>query len=70
MTAGLRRGCGAVVQHGALAEGQDHQSGPGRAGLCAVVPGCDEGAGGSGVLVDEDQVYDVEARMIPWGWQR
>lgn len=25
---------------------------------------------GSGVLVDEDQVYDVEARMIRWGWER
>lgn len=24
---------------------------------------------GSGVLVDEDQVYDVEVRMICWGWQ-
>lgn len=23
---------------------------------------------GSGVLVDEDQIYDVEARMICWGW--
>lgn len=23
---------------------------------------------GSGVLVDEDQVYDVEIRMILWGW--
>ncbi|KAL9189091.1 hypothetical protein ACHAXT_011581 [Thalassiosira profunda] len=24
---------------------------------------------GSGVLVDEDQCYDVEVRMIRWGWQ-
>ena len=24
---------------------------------------------GSGVLVDEDQMYDVSARMIRWGWQ-
>ena len=23
---------------------------------------------GSGVLVDEDQVYDVDVRMISWGW--
>jgi len=23
---------------------------------------------GSGVLIDEDQIYDVETRMISWGW--
>jgi hypothetical protein len=23
---------------------------------------------GSGVLIDEDQTYDVDVRMISWGW--
>ena len=27
-----------------------------------------ESVQGSGVLIDEDQTYDVDARMISWGW--
>jgi predicted nicotinamide N-methyase len=28
-----------------------------------------ESVQGSGVLIDEDQTYDVDARMISWGWR-